>query len=78
MSIAKLWVHENNRVFGDRLINQTDRDLLLSWEKDGYKESLKLTDEQVFEHGRIIFGDFMDGIDSDHRPYKEIPDLKRM
>lgn len=37
-----------------------------------------MNEEQIFEHGRVIFGDFMDGIDTDHRPYKEIADLKLM
>ena len=50
----------------------------MQWQVEGFKETLKLQEDQIFEHGRIIFGDFMDGIDNDHRPYKEIPDLKLM
>jgi dynein heavy chain len=77
-SIAKLWIHENNRVFGDRLINNIDRHLLADWLKDGVMVTLKLDEAKVYENARILFGDFMDGIEMENRQYKEITDLKIM
>ena len=74
--MVRVWIHENKRVFGDRLINNQDRTWLddLLMQKAG--DELKLKKADVFNAERIIFGDFMSGIDSDQRPYQQIVDLK--
>ena len=40
--------------------------------------SFKLNKENVFVTERIIFGDYMAGIDNDNRPYIWVYDLKDM
>merc|ERR1719399_2143007 len=61
LTVVKCWVHENLRVFGDRLINHEDRD----WLKEKLIEKLagidakKYTEATIFDGDRLIFGDFM-------------------
>jgi dynein heavy chain len=65
-----MWIHESRRVFGDRLIDNKDRgwidDLLLSLPG----EKFKLTKEEIMNSERLLFGDYMDGIDDEARVYK--------
>jgi dynein heavy chain len=78
VELIRLWIHENKRVFGDRMISQEDRDTLDDLLNDEVINSFKLTKEQVYVTERIIFGDYMSGIDSEIRPYIWIQDLKDM
>jgi len=68
--IARMWIHENKRVFGDRLIDNIDRDWLDSLLLKESCESLGLTKEGIYNSDRLIYGDFMDGIDADPRIYR--------
>jgi dynein heavy chain len=77
VDIVRLWVHENQRVFGDRMINNEDKatlvDLLMQ-----EAEKFKLKREDVFNVERIIYGDYSQGIDGENRPYIQVTDIAMM
>jgi hypothetical protein len=64
----RIWVHENQRVFGDRMINQSDKDVLLNLLM-GEITKMGLKKEQIFNVNRLIYGDYFQGIDGENRPY---------
>jgi len=64
-----MWIHENKRVFGDRLIDNKDRDWLDSVLLEQCQTTFGLAKEEVFNATRIIFGDYMQGIDVETRIY---------
>jgi dynein heavy chain len=74
--LVRLWVHENKRVFGDRLIDNKDRSWLDDILCQQSMDTFKLEKKDIFNAERILFGDFMDGIDSETRVYRQISDLK--
>lgn len=76
--ITKLWVHENYRVFRDRMVSEEDRNKLNSLITKEFVEVLGLTEDQIYGGGRIIFGDYMNGIDADPRVYEVIADVDKM
>jgi dynein heavy chain len=76
--IIRQWVHECTRVFGDRLIDNKDRGWLQKLLSDEACSTFKLEIAEVFNAERIIFGDYIDGIDTDTRIYQQITDLKAM
>jgi dynein heavy chain len=78
VELIRLWIHENNRVFGDRMINQQDRDTLKGLLDEEVEKVFGLTKELVYNTERIIFGDYLNGIDTENRPYIHILDLKDM
>ena len=58
------------RVFGDRMINNKDRDVLnelLQTECDSKEINVKR--EHLFNAERLIYGDYLNGIDGENRPY---------
>jgi len=73
--IYRIWVHENLRVFGDRMINEDDKstltDLLMT-----ECEKAKLKREDIFNVERLIYGDYFNGIDGESRPYIQIEDVQ--
>jgi dynein heavy chain len=78
VDLIRLWIHENQRVFGDRMINNEDKDVLNGLLNDEVQTLFGLSKQEVYISDRIIFGDYMGGIDVDHRPYNLIADLKDM
>jgi len=77
VDLIRIWVHENQRVFGDRMINNDDKEILLSLlMKEAEKFNLKK--ETIFNVERIIFGDYFNGIDGENRPYVQIEDIPNM
>ena len=78
LDLIKLWVHENQRVFGDRMINDQDKELLLDLLINEADRKFNLKKEQIFDNDRIIFGDFAFGMDGDNRPYQIINNLPAM
>jgi hypothetical protein len=71
-----MWIHENKRVFGDRLIDNIDRDWLDNILIEECKKTFGLEKEEVFNSSRIIFGDYMQGIDVETRIYAQVENLK--
>lgn len=78
LELSRIWIHENKRVFGDRLINNTDRVFMDNLLLDRVQGKFALSQKEVYNAERIIFGDFMEGIDVENRVYKQIEDLKGM
>jgi dynein heavy chain len=74
--LLRMWIHENKRVFGDRLIDNIDRDWLEGVLVEECKNSLKLEKAEIFNSSRIIFGDYMQGIDVENRIYAQVENLK--
>ncbi|XP_044001725.1 dynein axonemal heavy chain 12 [Aphidius gifuensis] len=89
-TFTKLWVHEILRVFGDRLVDETDRDWLFKQIKKTVQIYLKETFDNVFDYlpkendqitqgslKSLIFGNFMnpDAIQED-RLYEEISSIE--
>lgn len=74
--VVRMWIHEARRVFGDRLIDNTDRnwidDLLLKLPG----EKFSLAKEDIMNSERLLFGDYMDGIEDEARVYRQIADTK--
>ncbi len=74
--VTRMWIHENKRVFGDRLIDNIDRDWLENLLIQEGCNTLGLQKEEIFNSSRIIFGDYMQGIDVDTRIYAQVENLK--
>ncbi|KAL4464296.1 hypothetical protein ABPG72_011341 [Tetrahymena utriculariae] len=75
--MAKLWYHENMRIFHDRLIDEEDREYLKDMLVSQF-EKFNLTKEEVLSMDRIIFGDFWFGRETESRPYIQVPNLKQL
>ena len=78
LDLVKLWVHENQRVFGDRMINEADKEVLLELLMDQAERKFEAKKEEIFENDRIIYGDFGFGMDGEARPYQILNDLPAM
>jgi dynein heavy chain len=76
VDVVRLWVHENQRVFGDRLIDGKDRGWLEQLLADEACKTFELDRPAVFNAERLVFGDFMEGLDAEPRVYRQVPDLK--
>ncbi|CAD7943415.1 unnamed protein product [Amoebophrya sp. A25] len=74
--LARCWCHEVNRVFGDRLIDDGDRNWLQALLEEKVKNNLQMDPAEIFHNERLIFAEFMEAIDS--RAYEEINDLNKM
>ena len=77
-SFIRLWIHENRRVFQDRLINDEDRgwfDQLLA-KKIEEKFDTKWSNV-VSEERRLIFCDFIGG-QSEERQFREVLEFKKL
>ncbi|TNJ27740.1 IAD-4 Dynein heavy chain [Giardia muris] len=80
-NLIRLWVHENMRVYYDRLIDDRDR----TW----FTELLDKKSQEVFNRGLrgdvlgdeppedLLFGDFLN-LQQTSRPYREIRDMKAL
>jgi dynein heavy chain len=74
--LARLWVHETLRVFGDRLTNEEDHTWLRSLLKSKVEDLYGMKWEIVMPRDRLIYGDFMGA--TEVRIYDEIPDLDQL
>lgn len=75
VQMVRMWIHENKRVFGDRLINRIDGDWLDSLLDAESEKTYNLTKKQIYTSQRLIFGDYMGGIDVENRIYCQVENL---
>jgi dynein heavy chain len=73
----RLWVHENQRVFGDRMINNDDKEVLNKLLFDE-SEKIGVKKADIMNVERLIYGDYGAGIDGENRPYVQIEDMQVM
>jgi dynein heavy chain len=58
--VARIWVHEMTRVFGDRFINDEDRGWLRNLLTKDANDVFGVDDEKLYEYGKtILYCDFM-------------------
>lgn len=74
--VVRMWIHENKRVFGDRLIDNPDREWLDDLLLQEVEKTYNFTQKEIFNAERLIFGDYMGGIDVDNRVYQQVENLK--
>ena len=77
LDAARIWFHENMRVYHDRLTTIEDRNLFISLLKKEITK-MELDPAQVINAERIIFVDIMQGRDSDNPPYHQVVDTKQI
>src|SRR5262249_48500310 len=77
--LARLWVHESQRVFSDRLTCDEDRQWLLGLFKNKVEETFKMEWEKVVPHpqGKLTYGDFM-VMGAENRIYDEIENFPQL
>lgn len=57
--VLRLWLHECDRVFADRLVNEEDRTWLRTTQASILKQAFSKSYEDVVTSERLVFGDFM-------------------
>ncbi|OHT01787.1 Dynein heavy chain family protein [Tritrichomonas foetus] len=81
-TFVKLWFHENLRVFGDRLVDDKDRALMLNTMFEVAKNSYKLKEEMSFyfnDENPLAWTDILKGYgDSTEKSYQEVSSYKQM
>ena len=78
LTMFRLFAHESQRVFHDRLIDDTDKNFFLDMLSDVSTRFLKVnTSKEDLLSNPIIFGDFMKpGLEKDERSYEDLTDSK--
>lgn len=86
IDFIKLWIHESERVFKDRLVNEEDKNEFMKQIADAMKVSFRRDINNFTKQGTILFANFLPTIhpDDDYTkpPYEnvycEIADLEKM
>ncbi|CEM36965.1 unnamed protein product, partial [Vitrella brassicaformis CCMP3155] len=91
--VVRLWIHEVLRVFGDRLVDETDQTWLLKNIRDISKKCFGQSFDTVMAHldsnkdgkvdtldeiRKLFFGDYMNPPSSPKRPYDEVKDFDEL
>ncbi|KAJ8728552.1 hypothetical protein PYW07_006248 [Mythimna separata] len=71
--VIRLWYHEHQRVYQDRLVNDADREWFTNLVQKKIRSEFKKDPEELLKDRLMLFGDFMD-IGADERKYVEIDD----
>jgi len=77
VQIVRSWVHECNRVFRDRLINDKDREFFDNICKTAGKDTFGYEWEEVCPNTPLIYGDFLDA-SADPKIYGELPKMQEV
>ena len=75
--VVRCFLHEIDGVFGDRLIDTSDREWLRTQQKDMVGKEFKLEWDELISPDMLVFGSLMTQ-DVDSRVYQEIPSSKEM
>lgn len=75
--VVRCFCHENLRVYGDRLINGTDRKWMREQLDNAVSGAFGMKPDNVFDKELLLFGDFMEQ-GGDTKFYVEIEDLGKM
>ena len=75
--LLRLWCHECNRVFEDRLVSVEDRDWFQKLLKTRLSEDFKVDPGEVLGTGPLLYGDFMVA-NTDNKLYEEIVDQEKV
>lgn len=74
-AFLRLWIHENRRVFQDRLVTQEDRAWLDSLLSQTLQQSFSIEMSALLPSHVLLFGDYIDGMSGgDARHYAEVTD----
>ena len=80
-SMIRLWVHETNRIFSDRLTNTTDKEYFVALVSERLSANFQIDYGKLFKgDGPTSFGDFMreKPAEGGPQPYEELPDTKTL
>ena len=75
--VLRIWYHENQRVFADRLINDQDRNWFSDLLKKEIKSSFNLEFDEVVPRDPLLYGDFMVP-NVENKIYAEIEDFTKV
>jgi len=76
LQLARLWIHENKRVFADRLTCEEDHEWINNLMRQQVEGKFAMKWEEVVPRDRLVYGDFMNG--SDVKIYEEIDSLDHL
>lgn len=80
-TLTRLWIHENMRVYHDRLINEEDKEMFKQMIYEMLKSRFELRDDyhDVFVSRTIMFGDYLKpGALPEERVYEEVQDQGKL
>ena len=75
--LLRLWCHECNRVFEDRLVNTEDRDWFQKLLQTRMSMDFDLDSTEVLGTGPLLYGDFMVA-NTDNKQYEEITNMEKV
>eukprot|EP01028_Stygiella_incarcerata_P004265 TRINITY_DN1920_c0_g2_i1.p1 TRINITY_DN1920_c0_g2~~TRINITY_DN1920_c0_g2_i1.p1 ORF type:complete len:4143 (+),score=1128.32 TRINITY_DN1920_c0_g2_i1:148-12576(+) len=75
--MIRLWFHESQRVFMDRLVSDEDRHWFLEKARGSLKEHFRVDMDTVIPDKRLIWTDFMDN-DIENRKYGPTPSVAKL
>ena len=78
VELLRLWYHEAVRVFGDRMVSDADKEVLDDIIYTEAQAGFQVEKDKILDRKRILFGDYMFGIETDNRPYQLVEDLTEM
>jgi len=80
-NLIKLWIHESQRVFEDRFINDDDKKKFTDYMKEGYKFLAEFDKEGTAFEEPNLFTSFItmhQGMDKAYIPIEDMPSLKKV
>ena len=78
VQLCRVWVHENLRVFSDRLVNEADKEWLMCTLSSKFKEASSIEWDSLWErNSTVIMTDFMIP-GADPKIYEEVSDIAAM